>query len=116
MKAMILAAGLGTRLRPLTNTMPKCMLPIGDKPLIHHQIIWLKKHGIKDIAINLHHLHEQVLSYLKDGSSLGVNITYSDETDKLWGTAGGVKKIEEFFTEDFFEIWMSMKELQSMTK
>jgi NDP-sugar pyrophosphorylase family protein len=63
MKAIILAAGLGTRLKPLTDELPKAMLPLKDKPLLYYQINWSKKYGITDIAINLHHLPEKIRSY-----------------------------------------------------
>lgn len=100
MKAMILAAGLGTRLMPLTSNIPKCMMTINGKPLIEYQINWLKSQGIKDIAINLHHFPEKVMNYLGDGSRLGVRINYSIEKELL-GTAGGVKKLKRFFGETF---------------
>jgi len=93
---MILAAGLGTRLYPLTKNIPKCMINIGGRPLIEHQINWLRDNNITEIAINLHHLPEKIKEYLGDGSRLGVKLIYSFE-DKLLGTAGGVKKVEEFF-------------------
>ncbi|MEK6576900.1 MAG: sugar phosphate nucleotidyltransferase, partial [Nitrospirota bacterium] len=60
MKAMILAAGLGTRLRPITNNTPKPIIPVGDRPLIEYLLLLLKKYGIKDIIINLHHLGEKI--------------------------------------------------------
>jgi len=100
MKAMILAAGLGTRLYPLTKDMPKCMVSIGGKPLIVHQLDWMRRNGIMDIAINLHHFPEKITSYLGDGSSFGVKITYSHEKE-IMGTAGGVKKKENFFDQPF---------------
>jgi len=97
---MILAAGLGTRLYPLTKDIPKCMVEINGKPLIEHQIKWLRDNGITEIAINLHYLPEKIKEYLSDGSKLGVKLTYSFE-EKLMGTAGGVKKIKDFFDEPF---------------
>jgi mannose-1-phosphate guanylyltransferase/phosphomannomutase len=100
MKAMILAAGLGTRLRPITDTVPKCMIPVANKPLIEHQIVWLKEHGITDIMINLHYLSEKITDYLGDGSKFGVKLHYSFEPE-LMGTAGGVKKVESFFDDTF---------------
>ena len=65
MKAFLLAAGLGVRLRPITNTIPKCMIPIGGKPMLHHWFSLLTEHGITDILINLHHLPQKVIEYLK---------------------------------------------------
>ncbi len=91
MKAMILAAGRGERLRPLTERVPKPMLPIGGEPLIVHQIRWLHRAGIRDVVINLHHLGEQIESALGRGADLGVRIRYSPEPDLL-DTGGGIKK------------------------
>lgn len=99
-KAMILAAGEGTRLRPLTLTTPKPLIPINGTPLIEITLNWLKIHGITEVAINLYHLGEQIKDYLGDGSQLGMNIIYSEETTLL-GTAGGVKKVEDFFDGHF---------------
>ena len=83
MKAMILAAGRGTRLLPLTETLPKPMIPISSEPLIVHQIRWLKRAGINEVVINLHHLGEQIRGHLGSGAHLGVKINYSVE-DELW--------------------------------
>lgn len=100
MKAMILSAGEGTRLRPLTLTTPKPMLPVGGRPLLEHVILNLQRCGVTDIGINLYHLPEQVIDYFGDGSRLGVNIRYSIE-EKLLGSAGGVKRLADFFDETF---------------
>jgi len=93
MTGMILAAGLGLRLRPLTNHTPKPLLPIGGRPIIHYQLKWLKEAGIVDIIINVHHLGEKIVTEVGDGARFGVNITYSRESDIL-GTGGGIKKVE----------------------
>lgn len=90
MKAVILAAGLGSRLRPITDKIPKVMVRIGDKPLLHHHIDSLKSNGITDILINLHWLPEVIQKYFGDGSNFGVNIFYSYEKELL-GTAGALK-------------------------
>ncbi len=100
MKAMILAAGEGRRLRPLTNHLPKPMLPVGGKPLLEHIIINLRHSGITEFAVNLHHLPQAVTDYFGDGSRLGVKLRYSIE-DRLLGSAGGVKRVEDFFDEPF---------------
>jgi len=100
MKAIILAAGLGTRLYPLTKDRPKAMVEFAGKPLIEHHINWLKANRITEIAINLHHLPDKIKEHLGDGSKFGVNITYSFE-DEIMGTAGGVKKLQDFFDEPF---------------
>ncbi|MFP6796939.1 MAG: nucleotidyltransferase family protein [Pseudomonadales bacterium] len=89
MRAMILAAGRGERLRPLTQTMPKPMIPIASEPLIVHQIRWLRHAGIREIVINLHHLGEQIESKLGYGADLGVHITYCHE-EVLLDTGGAI--------------------------
>jgi NDP-sugar pyrophosphorylase family protein len=99
-KAMILAAGEGTRLKPLTLETPKALLPIGGVPLIYHTLVWLKKHGISRVAVNLCHLGEKIKVFLGDGSRFGVAISYSQE-ENLLGTAGGVKKMDRFFDSTF---------------
>jgi len=104
MKAFILAAGLGTRLKPLTDTTCKPMLPIDNKPLLEYHIELLKKYGIKDIAINLYYFPEKIKEYFQDGSKFGVNILYIEEKE-LSGTAGPIKKNENFFDEPFVVIY-----------
>lgn len=101
MKAMILAAGLGLRLRPLTEFLPKSMVPISDKPFLEYIIRYLKQAGVKNIVINLHHHPKIVTDYFKDGSSLGVVINYSIEKEIL-GTAGGIKAAEQYLKDDLF--------------
>ena len=100
MRAMILCAGLGTRLQPITNSIPKPMIPVAGKPLVEHQIRWFAKHGINEIAINLHHLPDVITNYFRDGSKFGVKLLYSHEPTLL-GTAGGVKQVEKFFDGTF---------------
>ncbi len=104
MKAMILAAGEGTRLRPLTLERPKPMLPIGGKPLLEHSIELLKQHGITEMAINLHYKPEVVMDYFSHGQRFGVEITYSVE-DPILGTAGAVKKLQDYFNDTFLVIY-----------
>ncbi len=91
MKAMILAAGKGTRLSPLTDSTPKPLLELGGKPLIQWQIEALVRAGVDHVVINLHHLGEQISQHLGDGSNLGVDISYSWETTLL-ETGGGIVK------------------------
>ena len=91
MKAMLLAAGLGKRLRPITNTTPKPMLEVAGKPLIEHHLERLRKAGIEEVIINVHHLGEQIQEKLGDGTRLGVKIQYSVEA-QLLETGGGIKK------------------------
>ena len=103
-RAMLLAAGRGTRLRPLTDTVPKCMVPVAGKPLLEHTVEWLRRYGVTDIMINVHHLGEAVSGHFGDGSRLGVNIQYSREKELL-GTAGGVKNVSWFFRDAPFFLW-----------
>ena len=100
MKAIILAAGEGTRLRPLTSTRPKPMLPIAGTPLLEHTIGLLKSHGITDCAINLNYMPESIRGYFGDGSQFGVDITYSLENEIL-GTAGAVRKLQAYLDSTF---------------
>lgn len=104
MKAMILAAGEGTRLRPITYETPKSCIPINGKPLLAYNLELLKKYNITDIAINVSHLADKVIEEFKDGSNYGVKLTYSKE-EELLGTAGAVKKIESFFDSAFVLIY-----------
>ncbi len=93
MKAVLLAAGKGTRLRPLTDEMPKVMVPIAGKPILEHHVEHLAEARIREIFINLHHLPERITSHFGDGRKWGVRIRYSLEPEIL-GTAGAVKKLE----------------------
>lgn len=105
MKAMLLAAGIGSRLRPLTNNCPKCMMPLAGKPLIDWQLRWLKANQVTSCMINLHYLSEKVQNYVGDGTRYGIDIHYSYEP-VLLGTAGAVKKKAEFFqNEPFYVIY-----------
>ena len=100
MKAMILAAGEGTRLRPLTLTVPKVLLPIAGVPLVNHILAWLRSHAIREVVLNLHYLGEQIRAALGDGSALGMQIVYSRE-ETILGTAGGVRRMGHYFDGPF---------------
>ncbi len=104
MKVMILAAGVGSRLRPLTDTIPKPMLPIGGEPLLVHTLRWLKRYGVTDIALNVHYLPEVVREALGDGRAWGLHLRYSYERELL-GTAGAVKRLAAFFDEPFVVVY-----------
>src|SRR6266545_724297 len=91
MKAMVLAAGQGTRLRPLTDNIPKALVPVAGRPMIEYPLLLLRHYGIREIIINLHQFGEQIEKYLGDGKKLGVEITYSDEPELL-DTGGGLCK------------------------
>ncbi len=99
MKAMIFAAGLGTRLRPLTDSMPKAMIPVNGKALLQHVIEKLKWEGFDEIIINVHHFPEQIINFVKENDSFGILIEFSDETDQLLDTGGGIKKASAFFDD-----------------
>jgi NDP-sugar pyrophosphorylase family protein len=92
MKAMIFAAGLGTRLKPLTDNMPKALVPLAGKTLLQWQIERLKSAGITDIVVNVHHFPDMIIDYLKEHHNFGCNIQVSDERDMLLETGGGLRK------------------------
>lgn len=96
MKAMILAAGLGTRLRPLTESIPKPLLPVGGYPLIAWNLFLLRHHGIIEVVINVHHRGEVIRAELGNGAQWGMRLSYSEEP-VLLGTGGGIKQVESFF-------------------
>ena len=97
---MILAAGRGTRLRPLTDAIPKAMVPFAGKPLLEYIVRLLARHGFDDLVINLHHLPHVIADYFGDGRAWGVSITYSLEDDLL-GTAGAARQVADFFDGPF---------------
>ena len=101
MRAMILAAGLGTRLRPLTNTTPKALAPVAGRPLIEYALRFVRSQGIQQVIINLHHLGDQIRARLGDGRAYGVRITYSVE-ERLLETGGGVKRAQAFLDGETF--------------
>lgn len=96
-QAMIFAAGLGTRLKPLTDTMPKALVRIGGEPLIKHVILRLKEAGFQRIVVNVHHFAQQIIDYLEENEHFGLDIRISDETEQLLETGGGIKKARNLF-------------------
>jgi mannose-1-phosphate guanylyltransferase / phosphomannomutase len=100
-KAMVMAAGAGTRLRPLTFKLPKPMVPVANRPALEYTLRNLKKHGINDVVLNLHSHPQAIQDYFKDGKEWDLKITYSLER-QLLGTAGGVKKMASFFEDGTF--------------
>jgi HAD superfamily hydrolase (TIGR01484 family) len=102
--AIILAGGLGTRLRPLTDNTPKPLLPMKGKPIIQHTIEQLRDHGIKNIILSIGFKAEKIKEYFGDGKQLGVNISYSIEEEPL-GTGGAIKKSCNNITEPVFVVW-----------
>ncbi len=102
MKAFILSAGLGTRLRSLTNDRPKVMVEIGGKPVLEHLIGLCRYHGINDIVLNLHYLPRPVKEYFGNGEKFGVKIAYSFEKEKIMGGAGALKLAKSLLSKGPF--------------
>jgi NDP-sugar pyrophosphorylase family protein len=100
MKAMILAAGLGTRLRPITDSLPKALVPVDGKPMLEHLILKLKAAGFREIVINIHHLGEQIIDFLAANDNFGIKINISDERGYLLDTGGGIKQAAKFLTDN----------------
>ncbi len=94
---MLFAAGLGTRLRPITNTIPKALVKIGETTLLEYAIRKLVHHGFDDICVNVHHFPDMIINYLKEHDNFGAKITISDERELLLDTGGGLKKAAPFF-------------------
>jgi mannose-1-phosphate guanylyltransferase/phosphomannomutase len=101
MKAVVMAGGEGSRLRPLTINRPKPMVPIVNKPVMEHVLDLLRRHGILDVVVTVQYLASVIQDYFGDGSSHGMNISYSVEETPL-GTAGSVKLAEELLRDDTF--------------
>lgn len=106
MRALLLAAGFGTRLKPLTNKVPKPLIPLNGLPLIAYNLALLKKHKFKDIVINLHYLGQKIEDTLGDGSQFGLRLRYSYEKTIL-GTGGGIQKASVFFKNKSFLVMNS---------
>jgi NDP-sugar pyrophosphorylase family protein len=101
MKAMVFAAGQGLRLRPLTDRVPKALVPVAGRPMIEYPLLLLRHYGIREIIINLHHLGDQIEAYLGDGKTFGVEIVYSKEPELL-DTGGGLLKAKPFLDDETF--------------
>ena len=100
MKAMIFAAGLGTRLKPLTDTMPKALVPLAGKPLLQWQVEKLRAAGFTDIVVNVHHFPDQIIDAIRANKGWGCNITVSDEREELLDTGGGLRKAAALLDDD----------------
>ncbi|MGB1243748.1 MAG: sugar phosphate nucleotidyltransferase, partial [Chitinophagales bacterium] len=100
MKAMIFAAGLGTRLRPLTNDKPKALVEVNGKPLLEIVILQLKRYGFRDIVVNVHYFAKQIIRFLEAKNNFGIHIQISDESDLLLETGGGLQKAKHFLCSD----------------
>jgi mannose-1-phosphate guanylyltransferase len=103
MRAMVLAAGLGTRLRPITFDMPKPMVPVLNRPVMEHIVRLLARHGFTEAIANLHWFPDLIKGHFGDGSRLGVELAYSYE-EQLLGTSGGVRNVAEFLGDSFLVI------------
>lgn len=100
MQAMVFAAGLGTRLKPLTDTMPKAMVSVGGEPLIKRVLQGLSQAGAGRVVVNVHHFASQITGYLAANANFGMDIRISDETDRLLDTGGGLRKAAPLFCQD----------------
>jgi N-acetyl-alpha-D-muramate 1-phosphate uridylyltransferase len=100
LKAMIFAAGLGTRLRPITDTIPKAMVPVGGKPLLGILLEHLIAAGVTEAVVNVHYLPGVIIDYLKAQDNFGITIHVSDESDELLETGGGLWKARQYFEND----------------
>lgn len=99
MKALIFAAGLGTRLKPFTEKHPKALVEVNNRPMLERTIRRLMSYGINDIVINVHHFADQILRFLEENNNFGANIQISDETDLLLDTGGGIAKAARLLTD-----------------
>lgn len=105
MQAVILAGGLATRLYPITENMPKSMMIINGRPFLEYQLDLLRKNDIDDIVLCVGHLSGQIKNFFKNGEDFGVRIRYSEESDRLLGTAGALKNAEKLFDDEFFVMY-----------
>ncbi|HZW56305.1 MAG TPA: nucleotidyltransferase family protein [Nitrososphaerales archaeon] len=103
-KAVILAGGMGTRLQPYTFFVPKPLLPLGDKPLIEHLILWLKKHGVKEFVVSVSYLRKMIESYLGDGTELGVKISFVRSPSPM-GISGQLLNVKDKVKSTFFLLY-----------
>jgi len=99
MKAMIFAAGLGTRLKPITDHCPKALVKVGGKPMLQHTIEHLKRYGVNEIIVNIHYLGQQIVDFLQQQNNFGISISISDETTKVLETGGGLWNARDFFKD-----------------
>lgn len=102
MQAVLLAGGLGTRLRPLTDKIPKALVPVAGRPFIEYQIEQFRRHGVTDLIICVGHLGHMIEEHLGDGRRFNVSIRYGYERNGLLGTAGAIKNVEPLLEDAFF--------------
>ena len=99
-QAMIFAAGLGTRLKPLTDSIPKALVRVGGQPLLWHVVMRLKASGFERVVVNVHHFAGQIVDYLEQNHHFGLDIRVSDESDQLLETGGGIRHALPLFDQD----------------
>ncbi len=114
MKAMILAAGLGTRLKPFTDKYPKALAIVNGKSLLQRNIEYLSSFGIKDVIVNVHHFARQIKDVIEKNNGFGSNITISDESDEVLETGGGLMKAKHFFSQKESFVLMNVDVLTNM--
>ena len=114
MKAMILAAGLGTRLKPFTEKHPKALAEVNGRSLLQRNIEYLASFGVTDVIVNVHHFPDQITDAIKNNNGFGSKITISDEKDEVLETGGGLLKAKDFFDEDESFILMNVDILTDM--
>jgi len=102
-RAMVLAAGLGTRLAPITHTTPKPLVPVAGRPLLEHLLEFLRAGGIEEVVINLHHLGSKIEAHVGDGARFGLRVRYSTE-DPILDTGGGIKRAEPLLAGEPFVV------------
>lgn len=100
MKAMIFAAGLGTRLKPVTDSIPKALVPVNSKPLLEHIILKIRDAGFDEIIVNVHHFPDQIIDFIEQNNQFGIRIAISDERQNLLETGGGIKNARWFFDDN----------------
>lgn len=104
-QAVLLSAGLGTRIRSIFPDIPKVMIPLLGKPILERHIELLRRYGVKEFFVNLHYLPDAITNYFGDGSKLGVKIAYALEAPEILGTAGGIKNFERLLGDQFFVLY-----------
>jgi N-acetyl-alpha-D-muramate 1-phosphate uridylyltransferase len=114
MKAMILAAGLGTRLKPWTDSHPKSLAVVNGKPLLQRNVEYLQSFGIRDVVVNVHHFADQIINAIEENKGWGSNITISDERDEVLETGGGLKKAAWYFEKETEFVLMNADVLTDM--
>lgn len=114
MKAMLFAAGLGTRLKPFTDNHPKALAEVNGKTLLEHSIRYLQRYGIHDVVINVHHFADQIITVLEGNNGFGSRYTISDERDEVLETGGGLKKAASYFKGESAFVVMNVDVLTNL--